>query len=70
MLELKVFEGMVVSAVSVATGLVLAQIHLLYFDSGSSRKSKTPRTVVPYVSASLVPAWRAAVADPDSVLRE
>lgn len=92
-LELKLLEGSIVSAVSMLTGLVAAQIHLVVFDGALFARvlrgwsvlfppfdvspgldSYTllvclPLAVMPYVAASLVPAWRAAVTDPDSILR-
>lgn len=92
-LELKAWEGGIVSAISLATGLVFAQIHLVWFDGavfsrilrGWSAFSTPlalkpdldayvlllclPLAVAPYVAASLVPAWRAAITDPDRVMR-
>jgi len=92
-LELRFWEGTIVSAIAVASGLLLAEIHLLAFDGALFRPllvgwsvlfpplEITPGVdaytlllclllaVVPYVVASLVPAWRAAITDPDSILR-
>lgn len=92
-LELKLFEGLTVSAASVLTGLVVAQLHLVVFDgavfTGVLRGWSVlvppletaptldayvllvclPVAVIPYVVASLVPAWRASVTDPDSIMR-
>ena len=92
-LELKLLEGGIVSAGSLLTGLVAAQIHLVVFDGAVfSRVLRgwsvlfppfevapaldaytllvcLPLAVVPYLAASLVPAWRAAVSDPDSIIR-
>jgi len=92
-LEWKLWEGTIVSAVSVLTGLLVAEIHLIWldgalftrilkgwsvlfppFDTAPSLDAYTLLpglllAVAPYVAASLVPAWRAAVTDPDSVMR-
>jgi ABC-type lipoprotein release transport system permease subunit len=92
-LELKLLEGGIVSAGSLLTGLIAAQIHLVVFDGAVfSRVLRgwsvlfpqfevapaldaytllvcLPLAVVPYLAASLVPAWRAAVTDPDSIIR-
>lgn len=92
-LELKMWEGTIVSLLSVLTGLVAAQIHLVYFNGAVfSRILKgwsvlfpdfdvapgldayilllcLPLAVMPFVAASLLPAWRAAITDPDSILR-
>ena len=92
-LELKAWEGGIVSAISLATGLVCAQIHLVWFDGaifsrilrgwssfsapldltpdldGYALLLCLPLAVAPYVAASLVPAWRAAITDPDRVMR-
>lgn len=92
-MELKLLEGSVISAVALATGFVIAMIHLLWFDGllfarvvkGWSVLFPTFRvnpeiewltvmicvllTAVPYAIASLIPSWRAAITDPDTVLR-
>ena len=92
-LELELWQGTIVSALAVGTGLVAAQIHLLWwggalfrpvlegwsvlfpdFDLGLEADAYVLApclllVVVPYVAASLVPAWRAAITDPDSVIR-
>ena len=92
-MELKAAEGLVISIVSVLTGLILAEVHLVVFNGAvfapivrgwsvlypsfdvSPRLgaygllASVPLAVLPYVAASLVPAWRASVTDPDSVLR-
>ena len=81
------------SAISLASGLIIGQVHLLWFDGALFARvikgwsvlfpafSITPEldfftllicvvlTAVPYASASLIPSWRAAVTDPDTVLR-
>jgi ABC-type lipoprotein release transport system permease subunit len=92
-LELEVWEGAAVSALSLLTGLLAAQIHLRLFGGalftavleGWSASfpafDVAPRldaatlllcvllTGVPYVAVSLVPAWRAAITDPDTIIR-
>lgn len=92
-MELKAAEGLVVSAVALATGVLLALIHLVVLDGAlfapvvkgwsvlypsfevSPRLGAyavlvtVPLAVLPYVAASLVPAWRASITDPDSVMR-
>lgn len=92
-LELKFWEGAVVSMISILTGVIAAEIHLLWFrgalfapvvrgwsvlfptmEISPALGSYTlllclPLAVVPYVGASLIPSWRAAITDPDSVMR-
>ena len=92
-MELKLWEGTLISLISLLTGLIAAQIHLLWFDGALfTRVLKgwsvlfppfdislnldayglvlcLPFVVIPYVIASLVPSWRAAITDPDSVIR-
>lgn len=92
-LELKVWEGMILSLVSCLTGLIVAQVHLLWLDGALfSRLLRgwsvifpeldmklhldpfalslcLTLAVVPYVVASLLPVWRLAVTDPDSIIR-
>lgn len=92
-LELKIWEGVIVSLVSVMTGLLAAQIHLVLLDGALFARilkgwsvlfpsfAFDPRldvytaslclllAAVPYVAANLVPSWRSAIIDPDSVIR-
>jgi ABC-type lipoprotein release transport system permease subunit len=92
-MELKAAEGLVISLVSLATGLVAAELHLVVFNGAlfapvikgwsvlypsfdvSPRLEAytllvcVPLAVLPYVAASLVPTWKAAVTDPDAVIR-
>jgi ABC-type lipoprotein release transport system permease subunit len=92
-MELKLFEGAVVSVISLVTGIILAEVHLMWWDGlifarvikgwsvmfptfpvnpvldPSTLLICTALTVVPYTAASLIPSWRAAVMDPDTVLR-
>ncbi|MBF0458895.1 MAG: FtsX-like permease family protein [Nitrospirae bacterium] len=92
-LQLKFWEGVVVSLSSFLTGLILAYMHVFYFHAqflapvlkGWSvlfpKFEPMPYidiyqifvlfflTVVPYVAACVVPSWKAAISDPDSVMR-
>lgn len=92
-LELKLLEGTIVSATSLLTGVVAAQVHLVVFDGALFARVLRgwsvlfppfevspaldaytllvclPLAVMPYLAASLVPAWRAAVTDPDTIIR-
>ena len=92
-LELRLWEGVIISSVSVMTGLLAAQVHLVLF--GGVLFTRILKgwsvlfpsfafdpdldaytgllclllAVVPYVAANLVPSWRSAIIDPDSVMR-
>ncbi|MCG6553526.1 MAG: FtsX-like permease family protein [Candidatus Magnetominusculus sp. LBB02] len=92
-LYLKFWEGAAVSLSSFFTGLILAYVHVFYFNAqflapvlkGWSvlfpKFEPMPYidiyqifvlfflTVLPYVAASVVPSWKAAISDPDSVMR-
>jgi ABC-type lipoprotein release transport system permease subunit len=92
-MELCFWQGAIVSAVSLLTGLVLAQVHLVWLDGALFARLLRgwsvlfppfdvrpgldaytlmlclPLAVLPYVAASLLPSWRAAITDPDSILR-
>ncbi len=92
-LELRIWEGVIVSSVSVMTGLLAAQIHLVVFEGALFARILKGWSVlfpafslkleidaytgllclllaaVPYVAANLVPSWRSAIIDPDSVIR-
>jgi ABC-type lipoprotein release transport system permease subunit len=92
-LQMKFWEGMVVSLSSFLLGLLLAYFHV-FFTSASLLEpvlkgwsSLYPRfhlapfiglyqiatlfilVVAPYTSATIVPAWRAAIIDPDQAMR-
>ena len=92
-LELRLWEGLVVSLTAVLIGLVAAQAHLRWFEGAlfsrvlrgwsvlfpdmDLRPQLDLRTllllvvcaVLPYVAASLIPSWRAAITDPDAIIR-
>jgi ABC-type lipoprotein release transport system permease subunit len=92
-LQMKFWEGMVVSLSSFLAGTLLAYLHV-FFSSASLLEpvlkgwsSLYPRfqltpfieayhiavlfflVVVPYTTATIVPAWRAAIIDPDLAMR-
>lgn len=91
--ELKLWEGLVISAASLLVGLLAAQVHLLWFDGAlfapvlkgwsvifpsiDLRPEVELRTILllvilavfPYVAATLLPTWRAAITDPDAIIR-
>ncbi|MCK5503851.1 MAG: ABC transporter permease [Thermodesulfovibrionia bacterium] len=92
-LELKFWEGIVISLMSFLSGLILAYVHVFFF--GASVFSPVLKgwsvlfpqfrlmpyislyqvfillffTVVPYVASTIIPSWRAAITEPDSVMR-
>ena len=92
-LELKMWEGTVISVTSLILGLIAAVIHVFVLGApllvpmlrGWSvlfpQLHPTPHidpymlfaigflTVVPYVAATVAPSWKAAVTDPDAVVR-
>ncbi|HBQ37252.1 MAG TPA: ABC transporter permease [Rhodobacteraceae bacterium] len=92
-LAMKFWEGGLISAGAFLLGLVLAYLHVFFFQAGLLEPVLTgwsviypdfhlaPHidilqittlaffTVVPYTAATIVPIWRAAVTDPDSVMR-
>jgi len=92
-LELKMWEGVVISLTSLILGLIAAMIHVFILGAplltpmlrGWSvlfpELHPTPNvdpymliaigflTVVPYVAATVAPSWKAAVTDPDAVVR-
>ena len=92
-LELCLWQGALVSGVSLATGVLLAEVHVVLLDGVLfSRLLRgwsvlfpalevrpgldalapllcLPFAVLPYVVAHLIPSWRAAITDPDTILR-
>ena len=82
-----------VSAVSMLSGLIAAEIHLIVFNGAVFAPIIKgwsvlyppfeispelgaygllvciPLAVLPYVAASLLPSWRAAIIDPDTAMR-
>lgn len=92
-LELKFWEGIVISLTSFLTGIILAYVHIYFLGAlffspvlkGWSVLFPEFRliphinlyqvfavlflTVVPYVASTVIPSWKAAVTDPDTVMR-
>ncbi|NOY65091.1 MAG: FtsX-like permease family protein [Nitrospirae bacterium] len=92
-MELKFWEGLVISSLSFLTGLIGGYIHIFFF--GASVFSPALKgwsvifpefhlmpyinpyqivvllfmTVIPYMAATIVPSWKAAITDPDVVMR-
>ncbi len=92
-LELKFWEGIVISLTSFLTGIILAYVHVFFFGAsflapalkGWSVLFPSFRlipyiniyqigvvfflTIVPYVASTIIPSWKAAITDPDTVMR-
>ncbi len=92
-MELKFWEGLVISSLSFLTGLIGGYVHIFFF--GASVFSPALKgwsvifpefhlmpyinpyqivvllfmTVIPYMAATIVPSWKAAITDPDVVMR-
>ncbi|MDP3296355.1 MAG: FtsX-like permease family protein [Thermodesulfovibrionia bacterium] len=92
-LELKFWEGIVISFTSILTGMIIAYIHIFFL--GASLFAPVLRgwsvlfppfrlipyvdlyqvfvvlflTVIPYVASTIIPSWKAAITDPDTVMR-
>lgn len=92
-LELRFWEGFVISSVSFLSGLIGGYIHVFVF--GASIFSPALKgwsvifpefrlipfinpyqiivllffTVIPYMASTIVPSWKAAITDPDTVMR-
>lgn len=92
-LELKFWEGLVISLTAFLLGITVAFVHVFYLEAsilasvmkGWSVLFPNFRlipfvdiyqifviaflTVVPYVARTIIPSWKAAITDPDSVMR-
>ncbi len=92
-LTLKFWEGIVISLTSFLTGIILAYIHVFYFNAAVFSPvlkgwsvvfpsfNLVPYvslyhvftifflTVIPYIASTIIPSWKAAVTDPDIVMR-
>jgi ABC-type lipoprotein release transport system permease subunit len=92
-LTLKFWEGASISLLSFFTGIILAYLHVFYFNAvvfepalkGWSVLFPEFRlkpyldiyqcfvlfmvTVLPYTASTIIPSWKAAITDPDSVMR-
>ena len=92
-LELKFWEGLIISLTSFFIGLLAAFVHVFYF--GASMLAPVIKgwsvlfpdfqlipyvnlyqvfvigflTVAPYVASTVIPSWKAAITDPESVMR-
>jgi ABC-type lipoprotein release transport system permease subunit len=92
-LELKFWEGIVISLTSFLTGVILAYVHIFFL--GASIFAPVLKgwsvlfpqfrlipyvnlyqvfivlflTVLPYVASTIIPSWKAAITDPDVVMR-
>ncbi len=92
-LELKFWEGLVISLTALLLGILTAYVHVFYWDAtvlapvlkGWSVLFPDFRltpfidfyqlltigflTVVPYIASTIIPAWNAAITDPESAMR-
>lgn len=92
-LEMKFWEGIVISLTSFLLGIILAYIHVFFFGAsffGPALKGWSviypefrlapfintyqiatllTLTVIPYVAATIIPSWKAAITDPDEIVR-
>ena len=92
-LELKFWEGIVISVSSLLLGLILAFVHIFAFDASLFASVvhgwsvlypdfrvipyidlyqifvMASLTVVPYVASTIIPSWKAAITDPEEVMR-
>jgi ABC-type lipoprotein release transport system permease subunit len=92
-LEMKFWEGMVISLLSFCTGLILAYIHIFFLGASFLAPALKgwsvifPKfrlmpyinlyqvftmfflTVIPYIASIIIPSWKAAITDPDIVMR-
>jgi lipoprotein-releasing system permease protein len=92
-LEIKFWEGLVISLTSFLCGIILAYVHVYFF--GASIFSPALKgwsviypefrlvpfinlyqtatlmalTVIPYIASTIIPSWKAAITDPDEVVR-
>lgn len=92
-LELKFWEGLIISFTAFLLGITIAFVHVFYLDSpllASVMKGWSVLfpdfhlipfvniyqifvigflTVVPYIASTVIPSWKTAITDPDSVMR-
>ncbi len=92
-LEMKFWEGLVISLSSFLLGVILAYLHVYFF--GASLFAPVLKgwsviypdfrlvpfiapyqiammmalTVIPYIASTIIPSWKAAITDPDEVVR-
>jgi ABC-type lipoprotein release transport system permease subunit len=92
-LELKFWEGLVISLTSFLTGIILAYVHVFFFSASLIAPALKgwstifpsfeldPQinlyhvftmfflTIIPYIASTIIPSWKSAVTDPDTVMR-
>ena len=92
-LELKFWEGLVISLSSFLPGIILAYAHVFFFGASLFAPAlkgwsviypefRLPPfislyqigmlmalTVIPYIASTIIPSWKAAITDPDEVVR-
>jgi lipoprotein-releasing system permease protein len=92
-LEMKFWEGLVISLSSFLTGVILAYVHVFFFGASVFAPALEgwsvlyPKfrlvpyidpyqiatlmmlTVIPYIASTIIPSWKAAITDPDEVVR-
>jgi cell division protein FtsX len=92
-LELKFWEGLVISFSSFLSGVILGYVHIFFFNASifapvlKGWSTLFPQfrlvpyidlyqivalmffTVVPYIASTVIPSWKTAITDPDSVMR-
>ena len=92
-IEMKFWEGLVISLSSFLLGIILAYVHVYFF--GASVFAPALKgwsviypdfrlapfidpyqiamlmalTVIPYIASTIIPSWKAAITDPDEVVR-
>jgi ABC-type lipoprotein release transport system permease subunit len=92
-LEMKFWEGLVISLSSFLAGVILAYVHVFFFGASVFAPALKgwsvlyPQfrlapyinayqiatlmmlTVIPYIASTIIPSWKAAITDPDEVVR-
>jgi len=92
-IEMKFWEGLVISLSSFLLGVILAYLHVYFFGASLFAPALkgwsviypdfrlTPfidpyqivmllvLTVIPYIASTIIPSWKAAITDPDEVVR-
>ncbi len=92
-LALKFWEGLIVSLTSFLTGVIVAYLHVFFFNASLLAAvlkgwsvlfpafHLTPSfnsfhllimaflTIIPYIASTVIPTWKTAITDPDSVMR-
>jgi len=92
-LALKFWEGLIISLTSFLTGVIVAYMHVFFFNASLLAAvlkgwsvlfpafHLTPSfnsfhllimaflTIIPYIASTVIPTWKTAITDPDSVMR-